>query len=205
MTVADVRPLRPRVYVLCFSPIQELDGNKCNKVTHNTYQGSTPFCRLTLLMLTTAPPRHEAQQKRREVLIKRRKEFQRQLRQQEKEAQAARAATAAEARAWHAAALGSRKFREAVEIKRKGRGGRTQRIVRAAGAMKVLRSRVFGAEDGGGRGGVAALFAAGSTWTTRLAKSITNRIDVNDAERESERSDGDGRKLRGNGPWALSF
>lgn len=123
--------------------------------------------------------RHKAQQERQVVLKKRRKEYQRKLRLQDAEAEAARAAMAQARDAWYTAARKSRKLQAAAD--KRARGRETGRFVRAAGAVKALRAKKFEP---------AELLAAGSNWTLRLAKSIGDRINrVDDEELEGERSD----------------
>ena len=123
--------------------------------------------------------RHKAQQERQAVLRKRRKECQRKLRLQDAEAEAARAAMVQARDAWYTAARKTRKMQAAAD--KKARGRESGRFVKAAGAVKAWRARKFEP---------AELLAAGSNWTLRFAKSITNRINrVDDEELGGERSD----------------
>lgn len=73
----------------------------------------------------------------------------------------------------------------------------TRRFVRIAGAVKALRARALGnlatAGDGRtdeGQGIAALLLAAGSHWTTRIAKNATDRL-MGRGEVEEIEEDGD--------------
>ncbi|CAN0184109.1 unnamed protein product [Pylaiella littoralis] len=122
--------------------------------------------------------RHAAQHERRVVLLKRRKEFQRQLRLQEEEAAAARAASALAREAYHEREVADWRLKKSTDERESRR--RAGRFVRAAGAVKALRAKTLG---GDGRAGTIELAVS------RLAKTLTTTINRWDAGPEE---DGDG-------------
>lgn len=109
-------------------------------------------------------------------MLRRRKEFQRQLRLQDKEVKAAREAVARVRDALQAEEA-SQKLRHAdLPSKKNGNDAVEKgRFVRAAGAVKALRAKTFGEES------EAGTFASGSRWRARLTKNKTNRIKGGDA------------------------
>eukprot|EP00903_Cladosiphon_okamuranus_P017392 g16020.t2 len=117
--------------------------------------------------------RQKAQHERRIVLEERRKQCQRQLRLQEKEAAEARAISAQAREAYREQEAASRRLKEAADGKKRRRN--TGRFVRAAGAVKALRARTFGGE------GASIGFTA-----SRLAKSLVDKINGWDAARDGD-------------------